>query len=98
MAIMDKLGKVANKVSEVAGDTIDYGKAKGKIMLEKGKVKEAKCELGAYVYEVRKDGGELDDTKLAVLCSEIDKHLAEIARLEEEARKSGEDISGVFEE
>lgn len=98
MAFMDKLEKVANKVGEVAGDTIDYGKAKGKIMLEKGKVKDAKCELGTYVYEARKEGAELDSTKLAVLCTEIDKHLAEIARLEDEAKKSGEDISDAFEE
>ena len=31
MAFMEKLGKVANKVGEVAGDTFYYGKAKGKI-------------------------------------------------------------------
>ena len=40
MAFLDKLGQVANKVGEVAGDTFDYGKAKGKIVLEKGKIKD----------------------------------------------------------
>lgn len=37
MAFMEKLSKVANKVGEVAGDTFDYGKAKGKILLEKAR-------------------------------------------------------------
>ena len=42
MAFMDKLGQIANKVGDVAGDTFDYGKAKGKIVLEKGKIKDIK--------------------------------------------------------
>ena len=46
MAFMDKLGQEANKVGEVAGDTFDYGKAKGKIVLEKGKIKDIKEEIG----------------------------------------------------
>ena len=49
MAFMDKLGQIANKVGDVAGDTLDYGKAKGKIVLEKGKIKDAKEARGNYV-------------------------------------------------
>ena len=97
MAFMDTLGKVANKVGSVAGDTFDYGKAKGKILLEKGKVSDAKGALGTYVYETRKNGGALDESRLAELCGEIDKHLEEIERLQAEAKKSGEDISGAFD-
>lgn len=97
MAFMDKLGKVANKVGEMAGDTLDYGKAKGKILLEKGKVNDAKEALGAYVYETRKNGGMLDESRLAALCSEIDQHLAEIEKLQAEAKKSGEDIGDAFD-
>ena len=97
MAFMEKLGKVANKVGEVAGDTFDYGKAKGKILLEKGKVSDAKGALGTYVYETRKNGGALDESRMAELCGEIDKHLEEIERLQAEAKKSGEDISGAFD-
>ena len=97
MAFMEKLSKVANKVGEVAGDTFDYGKAKGKILLEKGKVSDAKGALGTYVYETRKNGGALDESRLAELCGEIDKHLEEIKRLQAEAKKSGEDISGAFD-
>lgn len=97
MAFMEKLSKVANKVGEVAGDTFDYGKAKGKILLEKGKVSDAKGALGTYVYETRKNGGALDESRLAELCGEIDKHLEEIERLQAEAKKSGEDISGAFD-
>ncbi len=37
VAFIDKLGQVANKVGEVAGDTFDYSKAKGKAVLEKGR-------------------------------------------------------------
>ena len=97
MAFMEKLSKVANKVGEVAGDTFDYGKAKGKILLEKGKVSDVKGALGNYVYETRKNGGALDESRLAELCGEIDKHLEEIERLQAEAKKSGEDISGAFD-
>ena len=97
MAFMEKLSKVANKVGEVAGDTFDYGKAKGKILVEKGKVSDAKGALGTYVYETRKNGGALDESRLAELCGEIDKHLEEIERLQAEAKKSGEDISGAFD-
>ncbi len=97
MAFMEKLSKVANKVGEVAGDTFDYGKAKGKILLEKGKVSDAKGAMGTYVYETRKNGGALDESRLAELCGEIDKHLEEIERLQAEAKKSGEDISGAFD-
>ena len=97
MAFMEKLSKVANKVGEVAGDTFDYGKAKGKILLEKGKVSDAKGALGTYVYETRMNGGALDESRLAELCGEIDKHLEEIERLQAEAKKSGEDISGAFD-
>ena len=97
MAFMEKLSKVANKVGEVAGDTFDYGKAKGKILLEKGKVSDAKGALGTYVYETRKNGGALDESRMAELCGEIDKHLEEIERLQAEAKKSGEDISGAFD-
>jgi len=34
---------------------------------------------------------------MAELCGEIDKHLEEIERLQAEAKKSGEDISGAFD-
>lgn len=73
------------------------GKAKGKILLGKGKVSDAKGALGTYVYETRKNGGALDESRLAELCGEIDKHLEEIERLQAEAKKSGEDISGAFD-
>ena len=42
MAFMDKLGQIANKVGDVAGDTLDYSKAKGKAVLERGKIKDEK--------------------------------------------------------
>ena len=96
MAFLDKLGQVAAKAGEIAGDTFDYGKAKGKIVMERGKVKDAKEALGAYVYETLKQGGHPEAAEMEKLCSEIDAHLEEIKKLEEEARKSGEDLSGAF--
>ena len=96
MAFLDKLGQVANKVGEVANDTLDYGKAKGKIFLEKGKIKDIKEEIGEYVYKAFRSSEELDQVKLVELCSVIDEHLANIAQYEEEARQSGEDLSGAF--
>lgn len=96
MAFLDKLGQVASKVGEVASDTLDYGKAKGKIVLEKGKIKDIKEEIGAYVYQSLKAGEEFDKEKLGALCAKIDEHLANIAKYEDEAKQSGEDLNEAF--
>ena len=96
MAFLDKLGQVANKVGEVAGDTFDYGKAKGKIVLEKGKIKDVKEEIGDYVYQVVGIDEVPDIEKLKEWCKEIDEYLDNIAKYEEEAKKSGEDLSEVL--
>ena len=97
MAFMDKLGQIANKVCDVAGDTLDYGKAKGKIVLEKGKIKDVKEAMGAYVYETMKAGGHPDMERLQAFCAEIDGHMAEIEKLEADAKQSGQDISDAFD-
>ena len=94
MAFMDKLGQMAGKAAEIAGETIDYGKTKGKILIEKGKVKDGKEELGGYVYSTLKNGGELDKSRLDELMAEIDAHLAEIAKLEAEAEPAAETAEG----
>ena len=94
MAFIDKLGQMAGKAAEIAGETIDYGKTKGKILLEKGKVKDGKEELGGYVYSTLKNGGELDKSRLDELMAEIDVHLAEIAKLEAEAEPAAETAEG----
>lgn len=94
MAFMDKLGQMAGKAAEIAGDTIDYGKTKGKILLEKGKVKDGKEELGGYVYNTLKNGGELDQSRLDELMAEIDVHMDEIAKLEAEAAPAAEGNEG----
>ena len=69
---------------------------RGKIVLEKGRVKDAKEALGDYVFQARKNGEMLDDVKIGQLCSEVSHHLSEIAKLEEEAKKHGEDLTGIF--
>ena len=94
MAFIDKLGQMAGKAAEIAGETIDYGKTKGKILLEKGKVKDGKEELGGYVYSTLKNGGELDKSRLDELMAEIDAHLVEIAKLEAEAEPAAETAEG----
>ena len=94
MAFIDKLGQMAGKAAEIAGETIDYGKTKGKILLEKGKVKDGKEELGGDVYSTLKNGGELDKSRLDELMAEIDAHLAEIAKLEAEAEPAAETAEG----
>ena len=96
MAFMDKLGQIANKVGDVAGDTLDYGKAKGKIVLEKGKIKDVKEAMGTYIYDAMKEGGHPDMERLQAFCTEIDEHMAEIEKLEAEAKQSGQEISGAF--
>lgn len=96
MAFLDKLGQVAGKVTEVASDTLDYGKAKGKIVLEKGKIKDVKEEIGDYVYQVLGIGEVPDVEKLKEFCAKIDEHLANIAQYESEAKQSGEDLSEAF--
>ena len=94
MAFIDKLGQMAGKAAEIAGETIDYGKTKGKILLEKGTVKDGKEELGGYVYSTLKNGGELDKSRLDELMAEIDAHLVEIAKLEAETVPVAEAAEG----
>lgn len=96
MAFMDKLGQIANKVGDVAGDTFDYSKAKGKIVLERGKIKDVKEAIGDYVYEAAKNDTEIDVNRIKAFVAEIDEHLAEIERLEAEAKQSGEELTGAF--
>lgn len=96
MAFMDKLGQVANKVGEVAGDTFEYGKAKGKVVLEKGKIKDAKEAMGDYMYKTIKAEDELDMDRIKAFCEEIDEHAANIEKLQNEAKQSGENLSDNF--
>ena len=71
MAFIDKLGQVANKVGEVAGDTFDYSKAKGKAVLEKGKIKDIKESIGDYVYETISAGGNIQSPTNCPLLSDF---------------------------
>lgn len=96
MAFMDKLGQMANKVGEVAGDTFDYGKAKGKVVLEKGKIKDVKEAMGDYVYDAVSSSGEIDMDRIKDFCAEIDQHVANIEDLQAEARQSGDNLSETF--
>lgn len=96
MAFLDKLGQVANKVGEVAGDTFDYSKAKGKVVLEKGKIKDAKEALGDYVYEAVSRGEDIDMDRIKALCAEIDEHVANIENLQTEAQESSDSLFDTF--
>ena len=98
MAFMDKLGQIANKVGDVAGDTLDYGKAKGKVVLERGKIKDDKEALGEYVYLTIKAGGTPDLERMKKYCEGIDAHMAEIEKLEADAKQSEKIISEAFRE
>ena len=97
MAFMDKLGQVANKVGEVAESTFDYSRAKGKIVLEKGKIKDLKEKLGEMVYGDVTKSGKVDMDKVNAIIAEIEEHNVEIERLREEAKQSGEDLSDIFD-
>lgn len=92
MAFVDKLGMMANKVGEVAGETLDYSKAKGKEVLERGKVKDAKEALGDYVYKTLVSGDNLDMGIVTELCDEVDIHVKNVEQYQREAKKSDDDI------
>lgn len=92
MAFVDKLGMMANKVGEVAGETLDYSKAKGKEVLERGKVKDAKEALGDYVYKTLISGDNLDMGIVTELCDEVDIHVKNVEQYQREAKKSDDDI------
>lgn len=96
MAFMDKLGQMAGKVGSLAGDTFDYGKAKGKIVLERGKIKDGYEALGNYIYNTLKNGGAPDGSRMKDYYDEIDSHFETISILEKEAKESGSDISDAF--
>lgn len=97
MTFMDKLGKVASKVADVAGDTVDLSKAKGKVVLEKNKIKEVKEAIGEFVYLSVKSGEEIDIERLKAYCNEIDGHQAEIEKLQADAEASGQKLSETFD-
>ena len=92
MAFIDKLGQVANKVGEVAGDTFDYSKAKGKAVLEKGKIKDIKESIGDYVYETI----SADMDRIRAFCAEIDEHMANIENFQAEAQESSDSLFDTF--
>ena len=96
MAFIDKLGQVANKVGEVAGDTFDYSKAKGKAVLEKGKIKDIKESIGDYVYETISAGGNIDMDRIRAFCAEIDEHMANIENFQAEAQESSDSLFNTF--
>ncbi|MDD6042789.1 MAG: hypothetical protein PUB87_03440 [Eubacteriaceae bacterium] len=98
MAFMDKLGQVANKAAAAAGEGIEFGKAKAKIIQEKGIVKDAKEALGEYVYLAIKSGEEIDVEKAKEYISTIDEHLDIIAKLESDAQESKDEIKDTFKE
>ena len=82
MAFLDKLGQVANKVGEAASDAADLGKAKGKMVLEKGKLNDAYQALGKAVYEATQAGEALNAESLKALLDEVSAHLSAITELE----------------
>ena len=88
MAFLDKIGQVANKVGEVAGDTFDYSKAKGKVVLEKGKIKDIKEALGDYVYDAVSTDGGVDMDRVKAFCAEIDEHIANIENFRRKQRRA----------
>ena len=85
MAFLDKLGQVANKVGEAASDAADLGKAKGKIVMEKGKVTDGYQALGQYVYEAVIAGNAFDEEAMKKFTDEISAHLKAIELLEADA-------------
>ena len=96
MAFLDRLGQVASKVGEVAGDTLDYSKAKGKVVLERGKIKDLKDELGEFVYSSIAESGQLDMDKVRAICAQISEHVENIERLQAEAKESSESLFDNF--
>lgn len=99
MAFKEKLGQFAGKARDVAGDTLDYGKAKGKIVVERNKIKDVKEAIGEYVYDtVHEEGLEaLDMERIKAFCDEIEQHAAEIERLAQDAKDSSASLSSHFD-
>lgn len=87
MAIMDKLGDIANKVGDFASDTFDAGKAQAKILGEKKKITDDYEELGKYVYETLKAGEQLEQLQINGFTAKIDEHVEAIKKIEEELKK-----------
>ena len=96
MAFMDKLSEVAGKAVSAAGEGVEFGKAKAKILSEKNKVKELKEALGQYVYDTVKSGDEINPDRAKDIIAEIDRHLDVIANLEASADESASEIKGTF--
>ena len=96
MAFMDKLSEVASMAVSAAGESVEFGKAKAKILSEENKVKELKEALGQYVYDTVKSGDEINPDRAKDIIAEIDRHLDVIANLEASADESASEIKGTF--
>ena len=96
MAFMDKLSEVANMAVSAAGESVEFGKAKAKVLQEKNKVKELKEAIGQYAYDTCKAGEEINVDRIKDIIAEIDEHLQNIECLESGAEESFSEIKSTF--
>ncbi len=90
MEFMEKINIIGKKMAKKSGEIAETGKLSMNIKKKERAVRNLKLELGKYVYQQCKSGVSTDE-KISKFCSEIDVLYAEIASLELEKEKVGED-------
>ena len=58
---------------------------------------ESEVDKRNRLYKAVKEGGHPENDRIMAFCAEIDAHLAEIEKLQADAKQSGQDISDAFD-
>lgn len=91
---LNKLSKsaatAANRAGNKAGEILEVGKLKNKISSKTQDIGTAKKEIGAYCYQLYKDG-KIEDPAIKKYCETIAECNAEIDELEQQIKEIKEE-------
>ena len=91
---LSKLGKTAStaasRAGNKAGEIIEIGKLKSRVSAKQQDIGTAKKEIGAYCYQLFKDG-KIEDPAIKEFCEKIAACIDEIDELEKQIQDTKED-------
>ncbi len=90
MAILDRINNIGKSVAQKSGEIYESGKISVNIKSKQGEIKRHNVQIGTLVYDMYKNGHELDD-RLTEICKLIDQAYLDIADLEMEKERVGID-------
>lgn len=98
---LNKIGKTASEAANRAGskasELVEIGRLKNKINVQKQEIGNAKKEIGAYCYQLYKDG-KIKDSKIEEPCKKIEELSEKIEELENQIKQVKEEYKDRTEE